>query len=329
MTVAWRRSDGTSGAAAAGLADRDAGTPMTPESRMPAGSVGKTFVAAVTLELASEGVVDLDAPVSAVLGEEEWFARVPNARDLTLRRLLQHSGGLPDHVDDPDFAALVPALLADPERPAAPETLIGTVAGDPPLFAAGEGYHYSDTGYLLVGLVLERTTGRSWWDLLRRRALEPAGLARSHPQDRRDFPRLATGYPGSTRVAELPAAVVRDGALVFHPGTEWTGGGVVSTAPDLARWGSLLFGGRFLAAAALDEMLASRAPGSVYGLGVRHGTSAWGPSWGHDGWFPGYRSKLVFFPRHELALAAQVNTDRGVDLDRLLRDVLAVLEPLD
>ena len=329
ITVAWRRADGTSGAEAAGFADLESRSPMTITSRMPAGSVGKTFVSAVTLLMASEGLVNLDAPVSEVLGDLPWFNDVPNGADLTLRFLLQHSGGLPDHVDDLDFARMSETLFANPDQPASPEELIATLANNEPLFAAGQGYAYSDTGYLLIGLVLEEVTDRSWWELLHQRALQPAGLEHSYAQNRRDFQSLATGYPDVDGTRDMPAAIVADGVLVVHPATEWTGGGVVSTSPDLARWASILYGGEFLPEAAFAEMITSRAPGSGYGLGVREATSDWGIMWGHDGWFPGYRTKLAFFPGHELAVAIQVNTDRNVDLTRLLVDVLALLEPID
>lgn len=326
ISVAWCRRSGECGASAAGMADRDAGIPMSPASRMPAGSVGKTFVAAVALQLAAEGRVELDAPISVVLGGRTWFQQVPNARDLTLRLLLQHSGGLADHVDDPDFAAMAPGLLAEPDLPASPEAMIATVTDDGPLFPAGSAYGYTDTGYLLAGLVLEEVTGEAWWRLLEGRVLRPAGLDHSVPQDRRAFPDLANGHPDPEGMPGFPPRMVSEGRMVIHPGTEWTGGGVVSTPTDLARWGWLLYGDRFLPVGALEEMLGSRAPGSDYGLGVRLSRSSQGEFWGHDGWFPGYRTKLAYFPGSGTAIALQVNTDAGVDLHPLLLELAALLD---
>ncbi|MCB1842769.1 MAG: beta-lactamase family protein, partial [Halioglobus sp.] len=95
--------DGSMVSVASGFADAEAGTPMTPETRMLAGSIGKTFVAATILSLAEEGRLDLDEAISHWLGHRDWFARLPNADDITVRQLLSHRSGLPDHVHSARF----------------------------------------------------------------------------------------------------------------------------------------------------------------------------------------------------------------------------------
>jgi D-alanyl-D-alanine carboxypeptidase len=103
-TVAYVLQDGTAGVAATGVADIEAGTPMTVQSRMLSASLGKTFVGATAVALAREGILDLDIPVSRWLVDRQWFTRLPNHDAITLRHLLTHSSGLPDHVHLDSFA---------------------------------------------------------------------------------------------------------------------------------------------------------------------------------------------------------------------------------
>src|SRR6056297_614268 len=106
-TAAYVLQDGTSIVAATGLADVENGSPMTVQSRMLAASIGKTFVGATVVALAREGVLELDAPLARWLGDRQWFDRLPNHDVITLRQLLNHSSGLPDHVHLESFVNAV------------------------------------------------------------------------------------------------------------------------------------------------------------------------------------------------------------------------------
>ena len=130
---------------------------MQPSDRMLAGSVGKTYAAAVALQLCEAGRLDLDAKTARWLSDEPWFPRLPNAEQLTLRQLMNHTSGLRDHVWMPDFHA---ALAADMQRVWRPEELVAYVLDTEPLFPAGAGWSYADTNYILVGMIIERVTGR-------------------------------------------------------------------------------------------------------------------------------------------------------------------------
>ena len=110
--------------------------------------------------------------------------------------------------------------------------------------------------------------------------------------------------------------MVKEGRIAFNPKSEWTGGGVVSTAADLSRWGKLLYEGKAFAPALLPVMLKGvpapeLGPDIAYGLGVILRDSELGPTYGHSGFFPGYRTQLLYFPNHRLAVAVQVNTSVG------------------
>jgi len=172
--------DGTAGAAAAGLSDNEAGRPMTVRDRILSGSIGKTYVAAVALQLVAEGKLDLDAPISRRLGKEEWFGRLPNGSDITVRMLMNHTSGIAEHVQVPEFGRQVGE---DPDRVWRPEELVGFILDREPLFAAGEGWSYADTNYIVLGMILERIAGRTFYEELKRRVLvPPSSRTRSRPQ---------------------------------------------------------------------------------------------------------------------------------------------------
>lgn len=341
-TAAFEARGGASGAVAVGLADPAAGTPMTPDARMLAGSVGKTFVAAAALQLVGEGALALDAPLAELFLRERgdggppeaWFGRLPNAEALTLRHLLGHTSGLRDHVWEPAFAEFV---RTNPGASLAPRELVAFVLDREPLFACGEGFAYADTNYVVAGLALERVTGQGWYELLRERLLGPLELTDTIPQESDDLPGLIPGHTWAANPFGLASPVLVDGRHPMNPALEYCGGGVMSTSPDLARWALALYGGERVVPAELrGEMLEARpaprvGPGNAYGLGVIVGRDAHGERWGHSGWYPGYGTALAYWPEHGLVLALQVNTDdpeqRGGFPDRwleaLARDLLA------
>ena len=339
-TTAVVTPDGAVHTAATGWADREDSTRMTPDTRMLGGSTGKSFAAAVVLALAQDGVVDLDGPVSRWLGERPWFDRLPNADALTLRHLLRHRSGLVDHIHTDAFRRAMRRKRAaeGPDARLAPDEIVRLVLDTDPLFPAGTGYHYSDTNYILAGLAVEAATGRAYADVLRARLLDPLGLSDTDPSDRRALPGLAAGYIEGENPFGLPPKVTRDGVLVYNPATEWTGGGLVTTARDLARWARLLYEGEALPGDDLDALLdavpkdssqrARFGPEVRYGLGVTIRETPLGVAYGHRGWTPGYLSVFEYYPAHEVAVAVQVNAQGPYDLtDYAVRLARAALRP--
>jgi len=333
-TAAYVLPDGTVGIAATGAADVEAGIPMAKQSRMLAASIGKTFVGATAIALAREDVLDLDVPISRWLGDRPWFSRLPNYTTITLRHLLTHSSGLTGHVHLQSFAAEVARRWRVNGNPFTPEDLIGFVLDLPPLFEAGKGWAYTDTGYILIGLVIEQLTGRSYYAEIEERFLSPRGLTLTAPADSRALPGLAAGYMAEDNAFGFPRkTITAKGELAWHPGFEWTGGGLVSNSRDLALWGSALFGGRAMAGPYLDEMLKSvrispDTPDIQYGAGVGvYRTSPFGPVYGHGGWIPGYSSSLRYYPVHGVSIAFQINTDIGIadDSTPVMREMEAGL----
>jgi D-alanyl-D-alanine carboxypeptidase len=330
-------------AAATGMADPEADLATTTQTRYMSGSIGKSFAAAVALALAQDRLLDLDAPISTWLGDEPWFDRLPNGPDITTRVLLQHASGLEDHVGTLEFALKAgwKRFVTDPhvffDRP----ELVEIVLDRDPLFPAGEGYHYTDTGYILVGLIIEEAAGRSYYEELQRRFLNPLALELTSPATKRDLEGLAVGHTkGDENLAALarlfiPEKTVVDGKLVFDPNTEWTGGGLVTNPQDLVVWAKALYEGRALRGEYTRELL---APGyhpmprevgdpSAYGLGVYMGTTKLGPIYGHGGYWPGFNSAMGYFPEHGLAAAVQVNSE-GLSGETLQGHLVSVVEAI-
>ena len=117
-----------------------------------------------------------------------------------------------------------------------------------PPFAPGEGWEYSDTNYIVLGMIIEKAGGASYYQQLRRRILEPLRLADTIPVESRVVPGLVQGYAGPNNPFGRSDEMIEDGRFAVNPQFEWTGGGMASTAADLARWGKLLYeGGAFVA----------------------------------------------------------------------------------
>jgi D-alanyl-D-alanine carboxypeptidase len=320
-SVAVITGDGVELTAASGYADKETGRRMRPTTPLLGASTGKTVVAALALALQADGKLDLDDPISKWLGERPWFSRLPNASTITIRHLLNHTSGLPDHVYLEEFtSAFAKRVSADPDLSFSPDELISFVLDKKALPAAGTKFDYSDTNYILAGLILEKAGGATYYSQVQQRFLGPLGLDQTRPSVRRDIPGLAAGYMDEKNPFGLPGKSLRDGKLVFNPALEWTGGGFATTARDLARWGRALFEGRAMERPYLQEMLTpgpaaiEGAPDRRYGLGVGMRTAgSYGPTWGHGGGMPYYSSILGYYPERRLTVAIVVNAD---DFDR-------------
>lgn len=317
-TAAYVWVDGKTGFAATGFADVEAGTPMSSKSRMLAASIGKTFVGATAVSLVEEGVLDLDIPIERWLGDLPWFQRIPNHEQITLRHLLTHRSGLPNHVYMDEFASLASRQWREQDIPFSPDSLIQFVLDKPPLFDAGEGWAYTDTGYILVGMIIEQATGRDYYEIIEERFLIPLDLRFTSPSNTRNLPGLAPGYAAENAFGFPQKTTTSEGVMIWHPGIEWTGGGLASTSGDLATWGASLFGGKALSKAGLDLLLDSdpidpTTPGIQYGMGVAiYQDGPYGTVYGHGGWIPGYSSSLRYYKDHGVAIAFQINTDIGI-----------------
>jgi D-alanyl-D-alanine carboxypeptidase len=308
LSVAFIKGTGPLQAFASGFNDKEKNKLLSVNDRMLQGSVGKTYVSAIALNLVRAGRLQLDRKVSFYLGNHEWYKRVPNAEDITVRMLMNHTSGVMRYEFKPDFLR---DLTAQPSKAWKPEELVSYVLDEEAPFAAGDGWDYSDTNYILLGMIIEQITGKLYYDLLVTDLTEPYGLTNTFPSDGRRLNGLAQGYAGaSNEFGGKDRVIDDDGLFIINPQFEWTGGGVYSTTGDLAKWGKLLYEGKVVDTSLL---LSSAVPAKLgkdtkYGLGVIIRQTALGTSYGHSGFFPGYMTELAYFPALKMCVALQCNS---------------------
>ncbi|MFD0688086.1 serine hydrolase domain-containing protein [Actinomadura fibrosa] len=269
-----------------GVADVESRAPVPRDSRFRIGSATKPFVAAVVLQLVGEHRVALDAPVERYLpGVVRGHGN--DGRRITVRHLLQHTSGLPDvlaYLDPRD-------VLKDPLAHHDARDLVNLALAHPPTSKPGERWHYSNTGYLLAGMLIERVTGRPYGEEIRRRVITPLGLhATSVPGD---DPTIPGPHPhGYARPSE--GAPLLDVTEV-NPSAGGAAGGMISSATDVDRFLDALVRGDLLRPAQRREMMRTRptggSDGRAYGLGLEsRPLPCGGLSWGHDGDFLGFET---------------------------------------
>ncbi len=273
--VVARVDDGThSWRLASGAARLEPPQVMRPGARFRVGSITKSFVATVALQLVGESKLRLDDTV------DRWLpGQVPNGGAITLRMLLNHTSGVFDYTSDEAF------WQRDLTLPVTPYELIEFAVAHPPTFAPGTGWSYSNTGYVIAGLMIEAAAGQDVERLVRQRILRPLRLNGT------TFPRLnpdITGY--HAHGYQLPASPGADytDVTLFAPSLAWTAGAIISTADDLHRFYAALLGGRLLRSDLLQEMLTAVPvlPVFGYGLGMMTERHACGTVWGHNGASP-------------------------------------------
>jgi D-alanyl-D-alanine carboxypeptidase len=315
--------DGTSWSGASGLADVAAKTPVTTNTGFAIASVSKTFTSALILGLVDEGRLRLSDPAVSYLPP----LRLKLDRRITVAMLLNHTSGLADFFLNPRIDGPLQ------KRPTATWTVDQTLRYvGKTLSPPGKAFHYSNTNYLLLGLIAERVTGLPYAELVRSRLLDPTGLASTWVQAA-EGPRapLAHGYRfvGTKRTA--PPIDLADGSGVAPFRSVVTAaagaGAIASTSRDLATWGRALYGGKVLGPTGTGALLAGftptagYVPGVVYGYGVQALVIDGRPSLGHSGRLLGFRSAVRHFPLDGITVAVLINDSRddpGVIVQRLL-----------
>lgn len=317
--VAYGRVDGQRWQLAVGVADRATGQPARPDDRFRVASNTKAFVSTVLLQLVGEHRLSLDDPV------EKWLPGMVrgsgnDGSKISIRQLLNHTSGIWDPTVERSFWA--PYLdQHDRDHIYPPRQVIAAAVAHAPDFAPGTSWGYSNTNYLLAGLVIEAVTGRDAVAEVGRRILIPLELSRT------SFPVTDPDIHG--RHLHGYDLVYRD-MTRFSPSYDWTAGAIVSTTADLARFHEALFGGTLLKPdqqRELETVLPMGDPSSWYGLGVQRIAvpcdSGPVPVWMTDGGGPGFTSTAVrsVDGSRQLVLAGNV-----YDIDRDVRGELPVPE---
>jgi D-alanyl-D-alanine carboxypeptidase len=246
---------------------RDGITPLSGATPFAIASVTKTFTAAIVLQLVDERRVELDAAVN------DYLPEVTLARGVTVRQLLSHTSGIADLL-----APMRSRLNAEPSRVWQPAEVLALLG--PSTFAPGTSWGYSNTNYLIAGMLVERVTGHPFADELERRIIGPLKL-------------IGTGVPSR---GGLPYLLGVSWTSAF-----WTSAMLDSDAADLVRWGDALYRGAMLRADSLEQMLDFNEEG--YGLGAEQYRFGGLVGHGHSGLLRGYTTLLVHLPGADLTVA--------------------------
>ncbi|MFD7340267.1 serine hydrolase domain-containing protein [Streptomyces violascens] len=269
-----------------GVADMKSHAPVRGDSRFRIGSMTKPFVATVVLQLVGEGRVVLDAPVERYLpGVVRGHGN--DGRRITVRHLLQHTSGIPDYLDHLKLEDVLNHPLTHYDT----RDLVKLALAHPRAFKPGTDWRYSNTGYLLAGMLIEQVTGHQYGDEIRRRVIEPLGLHQTSVPD--DAPEIRGPHPhGYARPGkDTPLKDI----TALNPTVAGPSGAMISSGADFNHFLDALLRGKLLAPTQLHEMMRTRPTGNpdggAYGLGLEsHPLPCGGLAWGHDGGLPGYQT---------------------------------------
>jgi D-alanyl-D-alanine carboxypeptidase len=310
--------NGTSGISSPGI-------PMTPDHLIEAASNTKTFVTAAIMKLSEQGMLSLDDKITM------YLPAYPNVdTNITIRQLLAHSGGVYDYMnDDAESTLIYDAYVARPDHKWTPDEILNGGYIGKANFRPGLRNRYSNTGFLLLGLVVERVSGLSYAQYVRQNFIDPLGLIYtfngSDEQINGEFADNWIPENGGNEAVNL-GEIEKTG----HLSLAWAAGYMVSRPADLAKWSHELYMGNLLAKTSLNEMLKIKtwSDQSRYGLGTAE--VPYGPKrfYGHTGRLLGFQSYMFTNPVDSVTFVIVMNSDPLMG-DITLNDyALAVLDQI-
>ena len=277
-----------------GFADLENDVPATPQTVYRIGSITKQFTSAAVMQLVERGKIGLDDEIT------RYFPGFPtHGQRILVRHLLNHTSGIPSYTDIGERWGRLMTL------PLPHDSLLALVRDDSLLFAPGAGFYYNNTGYYMLGMLLERVTGTPYGEYMKRQLFDPLGLTSTRYCDTAPLIKhRAQGY-GNDR-----------GTLVNAPyldmGQPFAAGALCSTVGDLVRWEAALFGGKVVSASSLTQMttpakLTSDRP-MRYGYGLAPDTVDGHRVVGHGGGINGFISHAEYYPDDSLTVVVLANT---------------------
>jgi len=292
---------------ASGKASLEAGTLMKPTDRFRIGSVCKTFVSVVVLQLVQEGKLRLDDLMTKFL-PKEITKRLPNSNQITIRELLNHTSGLSNYMNDQFYDE----VRKDPTHPWTATEVLQFVYNLAPVGTPGEKFDYSDTNYILLELIIDKVTGSTLTTQIRDRILTPLGLNNTFMELREQIP---GGFVNSYRKVDG----VQTNVTQLNEANGLGDGGLISSASDLAKFvHALLAEGKLLSRQTLKQMLTS-FKNDNYGLGLASRQTKWGELLGHSGGTAGHRAEMYYLPTHNITVVVMGNDD---DSDKDTYDIV-------
>ncbi len=277
-----------------GLADLESRRPIAPDTIFRLGSITKQFTAAVILQLVGEGRISLDDPIS------RFFPDYPRpAAGATVRQLLNHTSGIQSYTGIPGWMT-----EQNTARAYATAEMIAVFRDLPSPTPPGQTWAYNNSGYLLLGAIIEQVTGKSWHEAVVERISRPLGLTTIGYGESIHI--TANGYTNGPGGTQAPARRI-------HMSVPHGAGGLVGTVGDLAKWAHALHHGRVVPPALYQEMIkATSLPnGSTvpYGFGLGLDDVRGRPAIGHNGGIFGFSTESIYIPSEDLFIAVFTNSD--------------------
>ncbi|MFH0802950.1 MAG: serine hydrolase domain-containing protein [bacterium] len=278
----------------AGKGDISTGTAPKITDKLRIGSLTKTFTATVVLQLVDEKKLSLDDRLS------KYEPQVPGADGITIRQLLNMTSGLFNYTDD---GAFWDEFKKSPGAAWAPQRMVDIAIAHPAVFPPGQKYMYCNTNYILLGMIIEKVTGRTAGVEITTRIIDRLGLKNT------SFP-MTPDLPGPYMHGYVPAEGEQNGTgkledlSICSPTPFWTAGGIISNLDDLKLWAQALATGKLLSRQMHTEQVKFSAPNTEsYGLGVMNA----GIALGHSGEVPGYNSSMYYFPAYKSTSITLIN----------------------
>jgi len=295
-----------------GYADMETRTELNADHVLFSGSIGKTYAVAVLMQLVDEGKINLEDMFIDHFTDTLWLQYLPNINSISIKMLLQHTSGLPRYVMKPEIWT---TINEDPDKVWTYKERMFYIFNDEPVHEAGKGWGYSDTGYILLGMLIEKVTGKYYYDVVTERILNRLSLIDTYPSVKREMYNLPQGYSSLPESFKMPEKVVTDGKYCFNPQLEWTGGGFASTTPDLARWAEVYYKGTVFSDSLLKKIITPNEqgyliqPGLSYGMGSFIFDTTHRKAFAHSGFVPGFLSMFAYYPDLDISIALQINCD--------------------
>jgi len=301
--------------------------------RMLSGSVGKTYVAAIILQLVDENKIKLEDKILDHLPNYDWLDRLANIDVITVEMLLSHTSGLPRWVLKPSVWS---KLSNDSDKVWSYKERLAYIFDEESIHEPSEDWAYSDTNYILLGLLIETVLNQNFSAAIQTRIIQPNSLDETYLSNKRKLDQLAMGYSQLPESFNVPNQVLNEnGEYVFNPQFEWTGGGMISTASDLAKWTKVFYTTKLISDELREKMTTVNKNGSKvisdihsYGMGSFIYNIDNKTAYGHSGFMPGYNTIMAYFPERNASLAIQVNCDyasKQMKLTSYLNKLLEVI----
>ncbi len=303
---------------ASGVSDLQSKLPMKTTDGFSVASMSKTFVSVVVLKLAEEKKLNLDRAIASYL-PPEISPHIANSSKITVRQLLNHTSGVAEYLETEAFKKAT--AFKSRQEPWTATEAIKYIYDAQPEAPPGTKFAYTDTNYILLELIVEKTTGGTLAQAIRSRILKPLGLKYTFTELREPIiGNVATGYGDRNKDGKL------DSYANVNDGNGLGDGGLVSNAEDLAKFAKALFAKKTLLSPQMMKQLLTFTDneGYGYGLGVERFPTPFGESFGHTGTAYGFVTLMAYLPNKDTTVIVLLN-DQDVDIKSIMKKAVELV----